>query len=270
MKKLITTDLGGQPVYFKDFEFIQEMIRELAKAALGHNDSTKVTVLNSFQYSLSTDGYTVNVTVAGWAYYQGEMFYVPIQSVTGSSPDVLKWVILESNDSRGLKTFKDETVGDKEVYKIRTLKLEYLPSTNTSPNFSNTVLPITTYPWTTATLNSGWESSPDNGINRPGLKYRINSMGDLELIGAIRHTGLILGASIVAVLPEGFRPNKREYFKVGHIDYSPLNCFVNTNGEIVFVTIVDLLGIEPPAYTTLYNPYDDIYFNVKLILNTDG
>lgn len=138
MKKLITTDLGGQPFYYKDFEFAQEQIRELAKANFGHLQSGIVNIVNGADYTISTDGYTVDITSEGWAWYNGEYYYIPTQSATGATPNLLKWVVEETFDPRGLKTFSETTVGEKEVYQVSTLKLAYLPSAVAAPLFSQT------------------------------------------------------------------------------------------------------------------------------------
>lgn len=138
MKKILTEVLGGQPVKFVDFEFIQEQIRELIASAFGNLDPLKITILSGFDYTLSTDGYTFEVIKEGFAYYNNEYYYIPTQAITGSSPNVLKWVVSTSYDSRGLKTFKDTAVGDKDVYEVKQLTLAYLPSSADEILFSET------------------------------------------------------------------------------------------------------------------------------------
>lgn len=202
MKKLITGDLGGHPVYFKDFEFIQEQIRELAKAAFGHCDPAIVTVLNGCEVTISTDGYTCGLT-EGWAVYDNEFFYIPAQTATGSNPEVIKWIVTESWDSRGLKTFSDPAVGNKDVYKIRQLYIDYVASGSPGILFSSTVFNNRSSFWTELTVNSPWI------VDEP-INYRLNERGKLEIKGFIHYASGI-GTAVIGVLPEGFRPTNYVY-----------------------------------------------------------
>jgi len=198
MKKLITTDLGGHPVYFKDFEFVQEQIRELAKSTFGHLDPTIVNILNGGSYQVSTDGFTIDVLTEGWAYYQGEFFYIPVHSATGSGTDVAKWNIVESYDARGLKTFKDATVGDKNVYLVRQLQVSFVPPASGGADFSLTKEANKETPWQTATVQS-----PFTGT----FQYRLNKDGNLQLKGTVINDNSFDYSLVLFVLPVGFRPS---------------------------------------------------------------
>jgi len=241
MKELITTDLGGQPVYFKDFEFIQEQIRELAKTSMGLEDNSIVTLMNKATINVSTDGYTIEVVTEGWAWYNGEMFRVPVQSATGSSPNVAKWRIKEEWDSRGLKTFKDETVGAKNVYLVRTLELGYYSSGAEGVLFSTTKFPHDYSPWTKLALGTYWADFT-TFTEYPGFWYRKNAQGHLELMVAIYNTQTLASSnySTIGVLPEGYRPKNIIKKHISPDTYSSNHIYwywsIYPNGEITFYT----------------------------------
>jgi hypothetical protein len=240
MKNLITTDLGGHPVYFKDFEFVQEQIRELVSASFGHLDSTIVTVLNGCEVTISTDGYTIEVT-EGWAYYDGEMFYIPAQSATGSSPNVAKWRISESWDSRGLKTFRSETVGDKNVYQVRQLQIGYYASASEGVLFSSTVLPTRETDWASISIQS-----PFSGT----LRYRKNLFGHLEIQGVVDNGS---NNHLIGILPEGFRPSSTLRIGVpvlsgtgfGHLE-------INASGEITYYSVAYIYPLSIYVNNTVF------------------
>jgi hypothetical protein len=226
MKKLITTDLGGHPVYFKDFEFIQEQIRELALSTLGDLDDTIVTILNGGSYQVSTDGYTIDVLTEGWAYHAGEFFYIPVHSVTGSGTDVAKWVIVETNDPRGLKTFQDTTVGQKNVYLVRTLQVAFVPSPASGVDFSLTEERIKSTEWQSATAQSPFFGT---------FQYRLDTLGRLELIGYVDIYDTITNEATLYVLPIGYRPSYIIPFKQPIINDEGLkqsSISIKSSGEI--------------------------------------
>ena len=252
MKKLITTDLGGQPVYFKDFEFIQEQIRELLGATYDKLDSTKVTVLNSATFDLSTDGYTLDVLTAGWAYYAGEYFYIPVHSATGSGTDVPKWNIVETYDSRGLKTFSDTGVGDKDVYLVRQLHVSYVPPASGGVLYSETeAIPMAT-DWVNIAAQSPWSSG--------SFYYRLNELGHLEIHGACTATvSTAVDGVVIFVLPEGFRPSG-EVLKSAAVQYNTgrfAQITYATNGEVIFYSddIADpiLVGFQHTVFLNWTN-----------------
>ncbi len=241
MKKLITDDLGGHPVYFKDFEFIQEQIRELAKTSMGLENNSVVTLMNNATINVSTDGYTIEVVTEGWAWYNNEMFRVPVQEATGSSPNIAKWRIKEEWDSRGLKTFKDETVGDKNVYLVRTLELGYYASGAEGILFSTTKFPHDYTPWTQLTLGAYW-ANITIATEYQGFWYRKNAQGHLELIIAIYNTqgSASSNYSNIGTLPEGYRPKNTikkhmspNTFNSNHVYWLFI---INPTGEIEFFT----------------------------------
>lgn len=267
MKKLITADLGGHPVYFKDFEFIQEQIRELALANFGGFDDTIITVLNSVVFDIATDGFTIEVTTAGWAYYNGEMFYVPLQSATGSAPNILKWTVNEANDPRGLKTFKEESVGDKNVYLVRTLLLGYYPAVAPGIDFDDTGIPPALTDWTEVIYQGAWRipTSPpaDSDI---ALKYRINGLGQLEIIGTVEANddpqGTMPATDIIGILEEWAFPAKERWFQItlNYNDKKSFACSLAPNGELRFHSRA--------TDSTYYQANQDLNFCNILILDS--
>ena len=230
MKKLLTTDLGGQPVYFKDFEFIQEQIRELTKATIGYLDTSKITILNGATFNLSTDGFTIDVLTEGWAYYQGEYFYIPVHSVTGSGTEVPKWNIVETYDSRGLKTFQDTSVGDKDVYLLRQLKISYVEPAVGGILFSETEYANMESSWTGITVQSPWAESES-------FNYRKNKTGQLELYGVVYGAGVI---QPIGILPSEHTPDYLQYHTItvynstlGAVEVKPFS--LATNGELRYL-----------------------------------
>ena len=247
MKKLITTDLGGQPVYFKDFEFVQEMIRELAKSALGFNSDSIITILNGATYDLATDGYTIDILTEGWGWYNGEMFYIPVQSATGSNPNVLKWNITETNDPRGLKTFSDDTVGDKDVYLVRTLTLSYVPAAAGGVLFSATKQINFETNWSAVSPQAPWNGQ---------FKYRINNAGDLEIAGTLTNAGAAtVHAGVIYVFPEAYWPKIDLSLPVSTVSGTGISgeLLLKTNGELIY-------------YNQLYTTSVEIMFAHKFML----
>ena len=121
MKKLITEGLGGHPVKYKDFEFIQEMIREVVKSFSMMAPSNNVVVMSGCK--VTTDGSVLNMG-KGAVIYDNELFMVSAQSIEKQDPEhVAQWFIKETNDARGEKTFKSGLT--KQVFLIREFEIRY-------------------------------------------------------------------------------------------------------------------------------------------------
>ncbi len=226
MKQLITTDLGGHPIKYKDFEFLQEQIRELVNATFGQLDWTKVTVLRGCTITVSSDGYTITVT-DGFAFYNGFYYHVPAHSITGTTPQVAKWIVAYSYDSRGLKTFKDTS--QKNVYKIDELKLAFVNSADTGVAIADTIMSTKKTDWVTVTnLPTGWN------VHEP-IMYRLNSNGDLQIKGKCYMDDST--ESVGFVLPVGFRPQKNTIIPVAKWGPAPTDVWyvtINANGEFLW------------------------------------
>lgn len=122
MKWIKSLLLGGQPVKYDDFDFaVKEAMSDLAKAVFGFLPSTtKVCVLNGCDVTI--DGSDLTMT-AGWVYYNNEVFQVDTVNIEKDVGEVAVWQMVESYDSRGNKTFKDETVQD--TYLVRKFTVVY-------------------------------------------------------------------------------------------------------------------------------------------------
>lgn len=181
MKKLITDDLGGHPVYFKDFEFVQEQIRELAQATFGFLSDTIVTILSGCEVEVDSSG-TATLS-EGWVYYDGELFQVDAAEIYRESADyVLKWYIQTSYDSRGAKEFKDES--NHSVYAVRKMVLIYKAESVAGALFSESEyysakiggMPVGgIIMWSGTTIPSGYalcNGQTVNGYTTPDLKGR--------------------------------------------------------------------------------------------------
>jgi len=239
MKQLKTTDMGGHPIYYTDFEFIQEQIRELAEASFKHLVSTtNVLILNSVEWTISTDGYTIEITRAGWAFYNGEYFYVPLHAATGASPSVAKWQIVETYDPRGHKKFYETSVGYRDVYNVRTLQVAFLPVAISAPLFIDTELAhpppvIIETAWVIATLQS-----PYLTVGYPfEMRYRKNQNGDLQLYGIATSSLSTLHNVVMFVLPLEFRPQIDVIFPITWADGTDVydgHLAVKSNGEVMY------------------------------------
>lgn len=228
MKKLITTDLGGHPIKFSDFEFIQEQIRELAQAIFATLPNNTIVILQGAQATVSGDGYTIDIT-EGFGYYNGEYYYIPEHQATGSSPNVAKWRVNERWDARGSKKFRD-IVSNIDVYKIRELKVGFYAPAEEGVLFSTTWFNYQASEWATIALSGDWSGN---------LYYRINRQGKLELkanyldnSNNTNHNGEIL-----CTLPASFRPSSGRAIVVCNLSgvQKPVMLYIATTGNISYV-----------------------------------
>jgi len=227
MKKLITTDLGGHPVYYTDFEFVQEMIRELVEGVYGYLDEAKVTILKGCELTISTDGYTISVT-EGYAFYDGEIFHISAHESTGETPEVAKWIVSEDYDSRGTKTFKNETV--KDVYLVRELVIDYLPAVSSGVLVSETEYINQSTDWADMSVQSPFHTL--TGANK--ARYRINKSNQLEIKGMIYSDYPVSNGTVIGTLPEGYRPSILSMHPVASSGSRIGYIQIGTSGEIRF------------------------------------
>lgn len=244
MKKFITSDLGGHPIYMEDLEFLQEQIRELAEAAFGYCDPAIVTVLNGCEVTVSGDGYTITVT-EGWAVYDNEFYYIPAQEATGSAGEVAKWRIAEAYDSRGLKTFADPAVGNKNTYLVRTLSLDFYPVISDGILFSDTVIYGSNLAWQEASVNSPYTGT---------FKYRVTREKKLEILGTIGLASSNFSTAIF-VFDEDYWPLTEQALPVAITNMgAAAKITLKTNGEFTYTGYPGQI------------PYS-IYFSHTFILN---
>ncbi len=243
MKKLLTNELGGHPFYFKDLEFLQEQVRELTKANFGRNLDADVTILHGGKITVSTDGYTVSVT-AGYAYYNGQYYYIPAHESTGSSPDVAKWVVEQSYDPRGLKKFFEPSVGYKDVYLVETLMVAFLPTSVAGVPISDTKFLDNSTPWEKMTPEGSWINPPAPAPPFPlfdGIYVRRNYEGNLEFKGSFHFPVGATWHGLLFILPDNLKTHKGGYGNVNAFPFLSTGdlggfTFHNTdNGEVVLV-----------------------------------
>lgn len=204
MKKIITDGLGGHPVKFLDFEFVQEQIREIITAEFGSFPSNKVVVVSGC--SITTDESDTSIT-AGYVVYGGELYAVAAKSIQKTSLEQqAKWRIVTNTDTRGNKTFADGS--QKSVYVNKQMEIFYVfhyedgipvSETESRDKYVGGVPIGSIVLWSGTEIPAGWalcNGQQVNGMTTPNLSGRMvigynsgdeeyNSPGNLSMGGSV-------------------------------------------------------------------------------------
>lgn len=232
MKKLITSDTDGHPIYFRDLEFIQEQIRELTKASFGHLGDNKIYVLTGC--NISTDAAGTITVGEGMVYYNGETFIVEAhQAYPSSDTEKAVWQIEEANDPRGEKKFKNGIT--RQVYLVRKMRVQYMQSVTALPiSETQTIEKQQRGEWQELTLQTGFESVPGHKT----LSIRKDILGNVHLIGRVdEKVGIAhwFDDEIICNIPEQFRPWGAS--DCGKFEINDLNngypCHINESGDLI-------------------------------------
>lgn len=166
---------------------------------------------------------------SGWGAYGGEIFQIDAVSIAddpGSQTYV--WNITTSFES-GPSDFDD---GNQfNVNEIRKLSLSIADSGSGIADYADTA--YLNDPWHPLTPEAGWSvhpGAPTSQLSNGIPSYRKDAFGNLYLVGALEaQDGL--GSALMAVLPEGYRP-ERYLTIVGRSESGSRNLIIYPNGEI--------------------------------------
>lgn len=117
MNKLITTHIGGFPLFTDDFKFTDKAYRDAFVALVSHLDYT--TILSGCQRT--QNGLNVSVT-EGYIALSGEILHLPHQSYTLQNANDFEYFALDvSFDANGLKEFENNI--QYNTYQVRKAKV---------------------------------------------------------------------------------------------------------------------------------------------------
>lgn len=117
MNKLITTHIGGFPLFTDDFKFTDKAYRDAFVALVSHLDYT--TILSGCQRT--QNGLNVSIT-EGYVALSGEILHLPHQSYTLQNVSDFEYFALDvSFDANGLKHFKNNV--QHNTYQVRKAKV---------------------------------------------------------------------------------------------------------------------------------------------------
>lgn len=221
MNKLKTTDLGGFPINLDDFRFEQASVRD---AFIGLLSAFGIAANETFIISGVNPVYTSGVGItwsAGWVSILGEVCKVDAGSLAHTTvPAKLKWDILSTFDSAGIKTFKDG--GSHSTYEVRKATIVAYTGTPSSSTFT---------PYNANTLATL--------IKNMALPAEIQEMTptSAEMAGI----GVSSGIPVISLDPSGT-------YKVLYYFVGPL-CFISYE-----ITDLSLSGVDSLIYFYLKMP----------------
>jgi hypothetical protein len=139
MNELKTTGLGGFPLVLDDIRFQYAAIKEALKGIVSTFSLQSMDGLSApravilWGCGVTVDAVSVSplvkYTVAeGFISLGGEVFYVPTMSINVNSTDTVYFVITESYDATGSKTFADASVQDTYLVRRATISASYAGS----------------------------------------------------------------------------------------------------------------------------------------------
>lgn len=139
MNELKTTGLGGFPLVLDDIRFQYAAIKEALKGIVSTFSLQNVDSLSApkavilWGCGVTVDAVSVSplvkyIVAEGFISLGGEVFYVPATSININNTDTVYFVISESYDATGSKTFADSSVQDTYLIRRATISASYAGS----------------------------------------------------------------------------------------------------------------------------------------------
>lgn len=212
MNRLVTTDLGGFPLFLNDARFLDEAIREVLSAGtLAWGDPAGFYIISGCEKTdiIGPGGIPQYQIAAGYVALGGEVFRVNAHVLTALLPGAgteYHWVVTESYASDGDKIFKDGSAHQTHLQRRAKVVLAAPPAGDYLPMEGVRLETLITRraldlggteenPWLNPTLGTGWAFPPPG---RQPMQLRLRRDGRLELRGTARQLG---SDTLITTLP---------------------------------------------------------------------
>lgn len=255
MKRLVSTDLGGFPFVSDDLRFIESGVMEALSALVSpYIGSSNGLIISGCDRTIV--GGNINIS-EGFIFLQGEIYYVPAQTVLDEGKTYNYFEVLENYDPAGEKQFQNSATHDTYAVRIaQIVQSDTLPVDAINyPNLDTVIGGA--YKAMGFQEIKDWVNLPDAryvtpSVQGPAQIYR-DRLGFVHFRGNWNHDDP--GASfIIGTLPVGYRPDVDIVFNYLDAKSSnPATIFGYQISISASTGVIDVLGTNFPQEFEMMN-----------------